>query len=92
MCEREASVFSAASGGGDTGHDFKWNSGFIERDDFFAATAKNIRIAALQTHDRASRLSFTDESCIDLGLGHNQSVIAADPRGPHAQALCQTQQ
>ncbi len=64
----------------------------MQRDGFLSAAAKNVRIATFQPHDRATGLSFADESSINLGLGNNHCVISPSPRGALASALRQAQQ
>src|SRR5580765_7674035 len=84
MRERERERGGGAERGCDSGDDLERNARGAELFDFFAATAEDHRVAALEAHDVASLLRALDDERV------NASVVMADASSStaDADALC----
>jgi hypothetical protein len=55
--------------GGDAGHDFDLDAGFLERAQFLVGAAEQHRVAAFQAHDALVAAGAIDQLFVDEGLG-----------------------
>src|SRR5229473_2096182 len=69
MSQRNSGISGNSQGGANARHDFKRNSGFVERLSFLTTTPKEKRIAALKSHHALSYSRVVNEQAIDFRLG-----------------------
>ncbi|OQA09241.1 MAG: hypothetical protein BWY66_00649 [bacterium ADurb.Bin374] len=67
-------ISRAGNAGGDTGNEFERDAGFCEFFHFFAASAEDKRVSALEADDQFALPSTIDEKAVDRVL--RQRVIA----------------